>query len=251
MRDHLWAKTPWALITDPHLTPSARRVYDYLDVRAGRRGWWYGMQEEIKDALSIDVRTVRRAVKLLREQGYIETLRTIEHRTALRYFMLARLDPDRAEVANPPAVAQPATSRTAVRADSNVRSDRAPVSAPRARQTPLPVPTDHATEERLRSSSSSATSARARTSPATTTVTGTRLEQGLLGLGIDPPPGFGDRFAGVDWAVLSAALDRTERGGGRAPLYFELAVGSELRVREHARGRPRAVASHERLVRRL
>ena len=88
MAPSLWAKTPEAVILDPTLTGSALRFYQYLDIRAGRRGHWQGTQAEIARDLDISTMTMRRSLRSLEAGGYVITLRTIEHRTALKYFIV-------------------------------------------------------------------------------------------------------------------------------------------------------------------
>jgi hypothetical protein len=68
----LWAKAPAALITDTSLTPTAVRVFLWLDLRAGKRGTWYGQQREIADSIGSSERAVRGAIAQLSRQ-YIET----------------------------------------------------------------------------------------------------------------------------------------------------------------------------------
>ena len=102
-RRHLWAKAPEAFITDPDLTPSARIVYEWLDLRAGKRGYWHGGQQEIAQALSMGERTVRAATKLLAAAGYITRERSADLRTVYLYWIVERVDPD--EIGPPPAAA--------------------------------------------------------------------------------------------------------------------------------------------------
>jgi hypothetical protein len=127
---HLWSKTPEAVTTDPTLTRSAIRVYQYIDLRAGARGSWWGTQEDIAEALGVTTRTVRRAIVQLAGAEYLRTERTIDHRTALRYYVAARVNSVRSE-------------RTS--ADSDGRSERTPVSGRTS------INKDHAIEKRYRS----------------------------------------------------------------------------------------------------
>ncbi len=84
----LWAKAPAALILDPDLSLAAIRIYLWLDLRAGKRGYWYGTQPEIASALSLTDRTVRRAIGSL-EPRYVMTDRERE-KGMLRYAITAR-----------------------------------------------------------------------------------------------------------------------------------------------------------------
>ena len=87
----LWAKAPANLITDCTLTVSALRVYLWLDLRAGQRGFWYGAQREIQDALSLSRRAVVSATAQLRECGYITTDRKGQTDGVTTYRIAARL----------------------------------------------------------------------------------------------------------------------------------------------------------------
>ena len=87
---HLWSKTPESVTTDPRLTRTAHRLYQYLDLRAGQRGSWWGPQHEIARELGIHERTVRKALAQLLAGGYIRVERTIEHRTQNIYLVAAR-----------------------------------------------------------------------------------------------------------------------------------------------------------------
>ncbi len=87
----LWAKAPASLITDPELTDTAVRAYLYIDLRAGRRGYWYGTQAEIAEDISAGHRTVKRAIAQLRDRGLIQTDRTGRERGVLLYRVAARM----------------------------------------------------------------------------------------------------------------------------------------------------------------
>ena len=90
MVDQLWAKAPANLILDPTLTLADLRVYLYLDLRAGRRGWWWGTQREISERLSVTSRSVSRAVAKLRARGYISTRQTENLDGTIAYAVHAR-----------------------------------------------------------------------------------------------------------------------------------------------------------------
>ena len=125
--EQLWAKTPQRFVTDPTLGKSARRLYVYLDLRAGERAWFYaeGGQREIAEDTGMSVATIRRATRELEAGGYISTLRTIELRTALKYFVLFRLGrtPDDGPIAGRDAE-QLVVDRERSRSCSRERSER-------------------------------------------------------------------------------------------------------------------------------
>lgn len=89
--DEPWAKVPLSLVSTPGITLSDIALYVYLDGRAGRRGWWYGSQREITEATGLPNSTLRHSLDRLTGAGYIERGRMgSEHRTVLRYLILAR-----------------------------------------------------------------------------------------------------------------------------------------------------------------
>ncbi len=134
MAPSLWAKTPEAMTLDPTLTNSARRLYAYLDLRAGQRGYWYGTQAEITLDLGISARTIRRATRLLEAGEYIRTLRTIEHRTALKYFITERPPPPDSDVRSP----RTPMSALRVRVGSGSESGSGPQITPQRSEPPYP-----------------------------------------------------------------------------------------------------------------
>ncbi len=87
----LWAKTPRSLIFDAGWTLADHRVYELLDFRAGRRGWWRTTQAIIASDLSISERTVKRAVSRLRDGGLLETERHGNLDGEMTYRIVARL----------------------------------------------------------------------------------------------------------------------------------------------------------------
>lgn len=88
--DELWAKAPANLIHDSGLTASDLRVYLYLDLRAGKRGWWHGTQEEIAVALAVSPRAVQSAVAKLRDRGYVTSERRGRANGTTLYALAAR-----------------------------------------------------------------------------------------------------------------------------------------------------------------
>lgn len=61
-----FAQIPESLILGPEPgTIAELRVYAYLDRRAGERGWWHDSARAIAVALSLDSRSVDRAIKRL------------------------------------------------------------------------------------------------------------------------------------------------------------------------------------------
>jgi len=72
-----YAQVPESMLADETLTFACHRVYQHLDLKAGKRGFWFadGGQPEIAAALHMGLRSVKRAVGLLRAGGYIKTER--------------------------------------------------------------------------------------------------------------------------------------------------------------------------------
>ena len=93
VRDHLWAMTPQALLTDPHVSGRARDLYDYLDLRAGSKGHFYADdgQREIARHFGVSVRTVRTWETQLEDGGYIWRQRSKAHATSHTYWIIFRL----------------------------------------------------------------------------------------------------------------------------------------------------------------
>jgi len=86
----LWAKAPANLITDTDITPTAKIVYLWLDLRAGQRGYWYGARGVISEALGVSVRTVSTAIASLQDRGYITAIRSGQTDGVNRYTIAAR-----------------------------------------------------------------------------------------------------------------------------------------------------------------
>lgn len=82
-----WAKAPIGLITDGSLTLAAIRVYLWIDVKAGSRGWWVGRQSDIAAGVGVTERSVHRALCLLGR--YLDTDRARKHGMT-RYLIRAR-----------------------------------------------------------------------------------------------------------------------------------------------------------------
>ena len=87
MPEELWAKVPESVIRDATLSSTAFRLYAFIDLRAGKRGHWYGTQKHIAEQLGISERWLRSATAELVAGGYIEAKR--EYRRIL-YVVRAR-----------------------------------------------------------------------------------------------------------------------------------------------------------------
>jgi len=140
--DEPWSKVPVSLVDAPNMTLSALRLYLLLDEKVGKRGWWYGGQQELADELGVSVRTVRDCTETL--NGYVAVERLgAEHGTRLKYLVLARTLVVEAE-----SDRQDSAARTI--------SDRHPTAAPTGKTLPvLPIPlteelTDQITQIRAR-----------------------------------------------------------------------------------------------------
>lgn len=87
----LWAKAPANLITDPDVSATAKIVYLYVDLKAGKRGHWYGTQQEIAEAVGVTPRTVHTAITQLADRGYLSADRKGQVRGTNRYEVAARI----------------------------------------------------------------------------------------------------------------------------------------------------------------
>ena len=123
---HLWANTSLAVLYDPVVLSLGRDIFDHLIERAGPRDYYVASQPEIASALGIVDRTVRKWTGILEKRGYIRRLRTAEHSTKYKYFILARPDPDRGQAGS---TEDPGLAR----AERAFRSDGNGDSGPRAR----------------------------------------------------------------------------------------------------------------------
>lgn len=98
-------RCPTLMFFEPDLTMSDMRIYAALDFLAGKRGWWYGEQDQIIAQLSqrlmkigiplhqreLSTSTFRRAIKKLRIKGYIVTENLgIRMNNVLKYYITSR-----------------------------------------------------------------------------------------------------------------------------------------------------------------
>jgi DNA-binding transcriptional ArsR family regulator len=125
----LYSQLPVSMLTLP-LSGGAFRVYASIDLRAGKRGWWWGRQDEIAETTGLSTRAVGAAVATLRSAGLIATERRGRRDGVMLYRVMHRLGAE-----------QPGLS---------VRMDRAePVRIDRAKPT-TPVRRDRAEPSRAR-----------------------------------------------------------------------------------------------------
>ena len=103
--DPWYTKLPSTIAFDNDLNISDIQIYVALDVLAGKRGWWYGEQEEILTlageklagmghTISFSLpstSTFRRSIKKLREKRYIVTEKLgLKMNNLLKYYLVAR-----------------------------------------------------------------------------------------------------------------------------------------------------------------
>lgn len=87
----MWARVPGRMLT-LDLSGADWRVYAYIEIRCGRRRWWYGTQTEIAEGTGVVPRTVRTAIRRLEDDGLIEVARQgAERATVLLYSIPADL----------------------------------------------------------------------------------------------------------------------------------------------------------------
>lgn len=103
----LYCRKPLKMTLDPDLTLADHIIYEILDILAGKRGWWYGQQEDIFDKAIqrltdnsdempkgfqyFSIESVKRAVKKLRDKGYIVTEKMgLKMDNVLRYYIVFR-----------------------------------------------------------------------------------------------------------------------------------------------------------------
>lgn len=135
----LWAKAPAGLITDPDITATAKIVYLWIDLRAGKRGYWYGTRQEIADAVGVSVRAVSRATGQLRDRGYLVASREGKRDGVTTYSVPARTGHQR------PILIEPEVTPVSIGRDSRVPSaDAHPIphrSIPRSNKRRIIAPT--------------------------------------------------------------------------------------------------------------
>lgn len=73
---------------------NAVALYAYLDLRAGKRGFWWGTQKEIGEAIRMSVASVQRATKTLLIAGEITSVRHAHRRRELEYTITRRVGND-------------------------------------------------------------------------------------------------------------------------------------------------------------
>ncbi len=126
MGRQLWAKAPSTVITGDALTPSARRVYLYLDLRAGKSGIAWLTLREIAEALApLSERTARRAVRELERHDLISTRR---RRHDVVYYVHERGEAAPSRMAQLPLGAAEISTRPDTSGRSDPPPDRTPVS---------------------------------------------------------------------------------------------------------------------------
>ena len=84
-----YAQIPDSLILDPSLTPLARRLYEYLDLKAGTRGYWDDSLIAISRALGAGRGHLGNAARALAERGLIQREQHGHWRT--RFVIIARV----------------------------------------------------------------------------------------------------------------------------------------------------------------
>lgn len=121
----LWAKAPRSLI-DRRWKQAHLLVYLYLDLCAGRRGWWRTTQEVIAENLGFSRRSVETAVSDLRSAGLITTRREGNIAGEITYGIVSRVPQEIAVPMDSDPHDTAGRFRSVVRVRSNLSSYTSP-----------------------------------------------------------------------------------------------------------------------------